>query len=571
MSTEFPARRRGILLLALLLASAPLARAQRLAAPGTASGGDDAVASVSLSSHTGCHVPAKGKVRALVLFIQTREDPIPDANWPVGQLPTWTDRYVSDVRTYFSDMSGGQLELALDVYPKLLVTQGTEFDYLNQKRSLGDATRDLLRALDDSVDFGPYDQWQAEGRPYNVLPGPDRMVEVIIQVYRSFTDRRFFAYAGVSDLAFEGYLFVDGGARMIYGGTTEYADASASGLTVAAQAGSVTSEAWAYQITLHEFMHKLYGEGHPASIYGGLGLLSNAGGGVAMNSFERHELGYIVCKNIPPARDTVITLRDYVTTGEAATLAVPQAPSWFFNFEYRINKSAYDTAPGKGVYIYRIYDPFSKSQKEVRPINAGGYWQWAVDSSTGVPYRRTADPLRGYCPYDKVPIDGKPYYVDGWSGDPQSAFTLQRHSLNPWGNPTPDFIFNRDTVRTELYVSILAMTDSTATIQIRHGAPPILAIGRTGGAAAMALHAGYPNPVASGADAMIPFELAASGSVRVAVYDALGRAVATLADGFLEAGAHTVQFRTAGLPPGAYQCVLTSGAAILTHTLVVTR
>jgi hypothetical protein len=456
------------------------------------------------------------------------------------------------------------------VYPKLLLTRGSEIEYLNQKRTLGDATRDILIGLDDSLDFAAYDQWQSEGRAYNVLPGPDHQVDVIIQVYRSFTDRRFFPYVGVSDLGFEGYIFIDGGARRIYGGTTEYADASASGLTVAPPPGTVTSEAYAYQITLHEFMHKLYGEGHPATIYGGLGLLSNAGGGVAMNSFERHQLGYITCKDVNPLSDTVITLHDYVSTGDAAVLAIPQAPSWFFNFEYRTKKSAYDTAPAKGVYISRIYDPYSKSQKEVHPINAGGYWQWAIDSSTGVPYRQTADPLDGFSPYEKVPIDGKPYYVDGWAGDPQSAFTLERNTLCPWGNPTPDFRFNKDTVETQLYIYIRDMNDSTAKIEIHHGAPPILSIDERS-TPSLTLHAGYPNPVSSGAEMRIPFDLSAAGSVRVAVYDALGREVATLADGSRDAGAHTLKFRTAGLAAGTYHCVLTSGATLLTQTLVITR
>ena len=526
-----------------------------------------------ISQQSGCHVPAKGTVRGLVLFTQTPADFGEDAGWPAGQIPTWAARYIENVRSYFSDMSGGQLQLQLDLYPQLLIIHGTESQYIALHRTLGDATKDILVTMDDTFDFAPYDQFQAAGNAYHVLPGPDQYVELIIVISRSVANSKFFPYQGISNLGFEGYIYVDNGARIIYGGTSEYADASASGLTVVQNPGThtITQEDYAYRVTLHEFMHKLYGEGHPALLYGGLGLLSNGGGGLAMNSFERHTLGYITFKTLPTDVDTVFTLRDYVTSNDAAEIPIPQAANWHYTFEFRNRTSPYDTAPASGLYIYRVYDPPSNSQKEVHPINAGGNWQWAIGSTSKVPYRMTADPLDGFNPYDKIPINGKPYYVDGWAGDPQSPFTLQRNTFSVWGNPSSEFRFNEDTVHTNLYITVRAMTDSNATVDIRHQAPPVLSVDSPL-PVFMVLRAGFPNPVRAG-DAMVqlPFELAQPGDVHVSVFDALGRMVATLADGHRDAGRHTVQFQTAGLPAGTYRCVLRVASAVLTQPIVVLR
>jgi hypothetical protein len=63
-----------------------------------------------------------------------------------------------------------------------------------------------------------------------------------------------------------------------------------------------------------------------------------------------------------------------------------------------------------------------------------------------------------------------------------------------------------------------------------------------------------PNPFA--AQARVAFWTPRAGDVRVAVYDALGREVAVLADGAHAAGGHEVTFGGVGLPAGLYVVVL---------------
>ncbi|MEO0558932.1 MAG: choice-of-anchor I family protein [Bacteroidota bacterium] len=77
-----------------------------------------------------------------------------------------------------------------------------------------------------------------------------------------------------------------------------------------------------------------------------------------------------------------------------------------------------------------------------------------------------------------------------------------------------------------------------------------------------------PNPTANRAD--ITFGVAEATTVRVAVYDALGREVALLADGPHTQGRHTVSFDAASVPAGLY-VVRVHGADMQTTRLTVVR
>ena len=66
----------------------------------------------------------------------------------------------------------------------------------------------------------------------------------------------------------------------------------------------------------------------------------------------------------------------------------------------------------------------------------------------------------------------------------------------------------------------------------------------------LALSPNYPNPF--NPTTTIPFTVPADGRAVLAVYDVLGRRVATLFDGVQAAGAHGVAFRADGLPSGLY-------------------
>ena len=87
---------------------------------------------------------------------------------------------------------------------------------------------------------------------------------------------------------------------------------------------------------------------------------------------------------------------------------------------------------------------------------------------------------------------------------------------------------------------------------------------------AFALHVAYPNPFRT--SATVGFDLPEAAVVRLAVYDALGREVAVLADGSEEAGRHAAVLDGAGLPSGTYLVRLTaSGGFAQTQRVTLLR
>ena len=81
-----------------------------------------------------------------------------------------------------------------------------------------------------------------------------------------------------------------------------------------------------------------------------------------------------------------------------------------------------------------------------------------------------------------------------------------------------------------------------------------------------ALHQNYPNPF--NPNTTIAFHLGKSGSVRLSVFDVLGREVATLTDGHKDAGAHQVTFDAARLASGVYVYRLQAGDFMQTRTML---
>lgn len=76
---------------------------------------------------------------------------------------------------------------------------------------------------------------------------------------------------------------------------------------------------------------------------------------------------------------------------------------------------------------------------------------------------------------------------------------------------------------------------------------------------AFSLEQNYPNPLRTNATATIRFVLSQREHVKLAVVDVLGREVATLVNGQVNAGAHAVAFDAKELPSGIYFYRLTTG------------
>jgi hypothetical protein len=84
-----------------------------------------------------------------------------------------------------------------------------------------------------------------------------------------------------------------------------------------------------------------------------------------------------------------------------------------------------------------------------------------------------------------------------------------------------------------------------------------------------ALEQNYPNPFNPVTE--IQFRVQREEWVRLSVYDLLGRQVAVLVDGALEAGRHTAAFDASGLASGVYLCRLTAGGRTAVRTMLLLR
>ena len=83
------------------------------------------------------------------------------------------------------------------------------------------------------------------------------------------------------------------------------------------------------------------------------------------------------------------------------------------------------------------------------------------------------------------------------------------------------------------------------------------------------LNQNYPNPFNAGT--IINYRLPRSSFVTLEVFDLLGRRVATLADGFREAGSYDVPFDAAGLSSGVYVYRLTTTGGVFSRKMVLIK
>jgi hypothetical protein len=119
--------------------------------------------------------------------------------------------------------------------------------------------------------------------------------------------------------------------------------------------------------------------------------------------------------------------------------------------------------------------------------------------------------------------------------------------------------FEAETVRYRLrQVDLDGSAQLSKTVEVRLGAPEQLA-----------LHAPFPNP--SRNETTVRYELPASTEVQIAVYDVLGRRVATPVEGRKNAGRSEFQLRTQQLPSGTYILRLQAAEQTRTQRLTVVK
>jgi hypothetical protein len=89
------------------------------------------------------------------------------------------------------------------------------------------------------------------------------------------------------------------------------------------------------------------------------------------------------------------------------------------------------------------------------------------------------------------------------------------------------------------------------------------------GPPAFALRQNYPNPF--NPSTVVSWQLPVVSTVKLVVYDLLGREVSVLVNETLKAGLHTRTFDATGLPSGVYVYRLQTGSFVATKTMTLLK
>ena len=130
---------------------------------------------------------------------------------------------------------------------------------------------------------------------------------------------------------------------------------------------------------------------------------------------------------------------------------------------------------------------------------------------------------------------------------------------------------------TPLHLDTVIWSDATQPVAVERtdGEFRLDGICRSGGtrlyngSGTVALRPVSPNPVSS--VAAVEYEVAEPGRTRLVLGDLLGRQVAVLADGDLEAGRYMAWIDVRGLASGYYFCVLQTPTLTLTQPMEVSK
>jgi hypothetical protein len=486
-----------------------------------------------------------------------KDDAAGDNDWPLNELPKWSKDFSAYVTKYFSDMSNGQLKLDVDVFPRVVVSSRKQMDYYYDKQNYGDINTDILKQVDEETSFLPYDNWILEDK-YKGYPGQDQQVDLVFMIYRGVSVSGLLGYWGVSDLGFGWKLPVDETKRYFWGGNaTQHDDASSSGLTVCKSPGSgiVMDYNSACRLVIHETIHKMYGEGHVIYNFASLGVLSNTYGSLGMSSFEKSTLGYMDYKKIDTLNNTELSLRDYMTTGDAYLIPLPGLTNQYYILENRQKLSVYDEVKYPGLYIYYLqYDgQFSKLDIQT----ADGKWDWTFDSAKNVVKLRS-NPVSGSSHLELANINNVLYYAPEMEGNANDPFTIAAKTLYaPWTNPTTNGKFSAyQDYPTNVYMNLFRDSSGIFRVKLSFKAD-VVNVENPVAPNEYKLNQNYPNPFNS--STKISYSISKGSFVQIKLYDILGREVKTLLSDYKNAGNYLLDLDAGSLSGGVYFVKMQAG------------
>ena len=244
---------------------------------------------------------------------------------------------------------------------------------------------------------------------------------------------------------------------------------------------------------------------------------------------------------------------------------------------YRTTNDGVDWLPGCGGLNSPSTQPFPIHALIARPGNifaaAGGGVYVSTDDGSNWILRDSGLPSSVHC-------------FQGWratvfAGTDSGVYASTDHGISwsAFGSSLPgaaqgvhalavDSFFVYSSERVDSTYHIMAGTDSGVWFDLLY-TNVTEDVGSSAGFSpvSLTLEPAYPNPSAGLVD--IGFVLSHSVPVTLKIFNALGREVATLADGVHARGNHVVSFDPTGLSAGVYWCRLAAGGSIESEQVIV--
>jgi hypothetical protein len=472
-------------------------------------------------SAMGYYLPAFDTITSLIIFADYGSYTHDNNRWPKGttEVPLFCRNLLTppgapidshSLTRYFLEASLGKLYLGGYAYPEVIRIDSSP-EYFHRHGQMGGVASYVLDEVIRSgkINWAQFDNWgrtpQGKWRKQ-----PDGVIDNIIIVFRDDPQQINSKYAwlgtggGIAALMSPDKT-VDG--KRIAGGSM------GSGLLVN---GGADYFPRFFRLLKHELAH-FFTRDHYAGLngfygtdftnHGAWGLAAAHGSSsVCVNAWDRHLLrwsDYLYDADAANAHDTMIELRDFLTTGDMARIRLPYVQEEYFLLEYHNNTGYFDHVDANTDGLYILHQT-GEPENHLDCEEADGRWDFVrSDSIESVEpccgkqpmiKRLEANPLLGFGDRDEVrvlkttddkltmnnmqralvfAVEGEQHIIhcDGDGGD---AFTAERGrdefsiATNPSTASNGIHKATRTTHLNGIQMRVLKMEKNKLTLQVRY-------------------------------------------------------------------------------------------------------
>ncbi|MEX0966120.1 MAG: hypothetical protein WD077_02705 [Bacteroidia bacterium] len=387
-----------------------------------------------IDSSKGFSLPAFDTLKALVILVQFPGEQEIRGMWPADSLTripeldlllaTSKDSFPEKSLThYFQEASQGRFYYWGEFYP-FVVQLDSPPSYYHKHGQYGATNAEALRKVIDSglVDWNDFDRWGKDKRTGHYRKKPDGEIDNIAILYRLPPTRL------CPECTWIGH---SGGVAMLYGNRIHLNDSLSintgslgSGLYLNVNNSSINGLRYLYR---HELAHFLtrhhyasvndrYGNDYVLHSSWGLAALSGSASDAA-NAWDRFYMGWgeYNVDMVPGQEAQELVLRDFITTGNMARIALPHVPDEYFLLEFHANKAAFNNVDQGATGLYIFHQTRENGPHHLDLEEADGNFDYALadtirhpvpDGTKHLPLLRLApNPFLGFGDRDAMKLD----------------------------------------------------------------------------------------------------------------------------------------------------------------------